>query len=90
MGAYNSSSELQSFPSFHLAAPKWHLLRVNLTQLTKCWPTQSSITVGGGQRQKERGWERRGVQQRGREETLKACQSLLIILIAELKLHAKA
>lgn len=27
MGAYNSSSQLQSFPSFHLAVPKWHLLR---------------------------------------------------------------
>lgn len=79
-------------PSFHLALPKRRLLRVNLTQLTKRWPTPSSITAGGGQRRKEKrmGEKRRGVQRRGRGETLKACQSLLIILIAELQLHAKA
>lgn len=34
--------------------------------------------------------EKRGAEEGGARETRKACQSLLIILIAELKLHAKA
>jgi len=45
----------------------------------------------GREKERERDEERDGKRERGEgRETLKACQSLLIILIAELKLHAKA
>lgn len=40
--------------------------------------------------ERKRMGEKRGAEEGGGRETRKACQSLLIILIAELKLHAKA
>lgn len=52
-----------------------------------------TVTAEAGLELKEKQWRKGMEEEGGRGEgrqPLKACQSLLIILIAELKLHAKA